>query len=746
MSIPCNLRIGDILLHRDGRRIRFDGDLGDGELNLIDVRTGGRFRIEDTETGEMRPPSVEWLRRALIAGDIHHTRKKDPVPSDRRGDLTKLDEDAADLVDPRYSWRKTWVREAKAVGVRCEPACQAFINLNHERIAAEYFERKKRRYKKPGASTLKRWIIKDPDGFAPGALVGLAGRQKGQSQLEDAEDALVHEAALYFWADIGASIVSAHALAGNGWKALRQAGQVKLGEKQPSYEAVRLRVWSIATYSTVLAKFGKERAEKMFGAVGEAIECTRAFERVFVDGTEFEQACVFGEDWSLPGGKLKGILAIDGFSTFVFDPVIFPGPYREEMSIEALCRVMTPPDHLTDQQLQEVENVGWTFGIPETWIPDNDKTLIGPAYVPSLLDLGSRLELPETYHHDAKALVEWIGGWLKSRLRGLPGTILSAKKKTDIRRDPVDEAELTIGQMISAVRALIWEHNHTPVVRLGNRSPFQVLMASVIAHGAATLQNPHQIRAELEKTVPDRVLTDDGLEYDGIQYRGPEVEAVLRRNYRRVARSNDKAEPVTLTVTIRTNDADIDYIRVWDPELQDFVKLLSTQPSYTGLLSRWEHDEYRRMAKIRGEKYDTEGQRVAARVRSLEQIDKEAPRAAFRRRNKMFALAHSEEVRQLSGARTKRPGFLTLPEHFTIVQTSTVMRGDPGRPPAGAKAAENIGKVARAHLAPQRNAGRGISPLRGDESDDRPINPTGQIDWDRLGDVAPDDDDYDEEQ
>lgn len=739
MSLPFNIAVGDIL-HVGGRRIRFEADLGDGDLHFTDVRTGARVRVEDPDTGEPSGTTVDWLLKALRAGQIHHQRASQPRPDDRRGDLTRLDEDAADSIDPRNSWRKTWVREARAAKVKCEPACKAFIALNYDRISAEYQERKGRKYKRPGACTLKRWIIKTPEGFAPDAHVSKAGRQKGQSQLTDAEDALVHEAALYFWSDMGASIVDAEAVMARGWRHLKEKGGIELGENRPSYEAVRLRVWSIATFTTVMKKFGRERAEKMFGAVGEPIEVHRAFQRVFVDGTELEQVCLFGEEWQLPGGKMKCVAAMDAFSTYVFDPTIFAGPYREEMSIETLCRVMTPPDFLTEEQLAFHEYMGWTFAIPEAWTPDNDRTLIGPGYVPALVDLGSRLELPETYHEDAKAPLEWWFGWLKSRLKGLPGTVLSPRHSRDIKQDPVEGAEMVAAQLIYAVRALIWEYNTTRVERLNWRSPFEVLIASMIANGAASLANPHRIRAEMEKTVNDRVLTDDGLEYDGIQYRGPEVEDVLRRNYHSVASSRDGHEPVTLKVSIRTNEANVDYIRVWDHNAKVLVKLWTTQPTYTNLLSRWEHDEYRSMAKARKEAFDTEGQRVRSRARSLEQIDEQAPKMAFRRRSKMFALSQCEEVRQLSGARARRPDFLKLPEHFVIVQTSTTMRGDPGTPPPGPKRSTENGGEKKRPPAPKREENRGVSPERQDDEDDGHGRAEDGVDWDALGLVAPEDD------
>src|SRR3546814_16347016 len=57
-------------------------------------------------------------------------------------------------------------------------------------------------------------------------------------------------------------------------------------------------------------------------------------------------------------------------------PVTFPGPYREEMSVEAIVRMMTPPTELTEEMLEEEPWAAWAFGTPTTIVPDNDRTLI----------------------------------------------------------------------------------------------------------------------------------------------------------------------------------------------------------------------------------------------------------------------------------------------------------------------------------------------------------------------------------
>lgn len=753
MSLPCDLVVGDILMS-ERRKIRFEADLGEGDLHFTDVRTGARLRVPDPTTGELVTTTTAWLLREVRAGRISKQRPRRRKNEDRRGDMSHVDEDAADSVDPRYSWRKTWVRQARQLSVKSEPACERFIKSHGERIVAEYRDRKGRAYNLPGASTLRRWIANEADEFQPAALISLAGRPRGQSPLTDQEDDAVTEAAIYCWAEPGASVRDGHVRLENAWNKL-PADQK--GEKVPTYETVRLRFHSLATYETVKAKFGQDKAERMFGAVGESFDINRAFEKVFVDGFELEQVAVFGEDWQLPGGKLRGVLCTDAFSTFVFDPAIYAGPHRDEMSMEALARVMTPPDFLTEEELAEDEHIGWAFGIPESWLPDNEKVIINRAYIPALTDLGSRLELPATYHSDAKAFVEWMIGHIKARMRGLPGTVLSPRHKKDLKRNPVNEAELTMHQIRTVVRGVIWDHNHTPVERLNWRSPYQVLIASMMAEGTASLEDPNRIRSMLGKTVPDAVIVNDGIEHDGVQYRGPEIEGYLKRNYHTTRRADQLDNTAKCICSIRTIEANLDYILLWDPHPDEmrFIVLWSTQPTYTAYLSRWEHDKYREMAKQRREKFDTQAQRVKSRMKSLEIIDKEAPKAAFRRRAVMFALAASEEVRQLSGARAKRKTHLRFPEHFVIVNSSIGMRGDPGTPPPGASKRPPTNKV----IAPRRDRGRGVSPDRDTAQVEHDVNGTGIAmspdqgtmqtheskgeqaprDWDSLGSNAPDD-------
>src|SRR3546814_2643872 len=71
-------------------------------------------------------------------------------------------------------------------------------------------------------------------------------------------------------------------------------------------------------------------------------------------------------------------------------------------------------------------------------------------------------------------------------------------------------------------------------------------------------------------------------------------------------------------VDIRTFEGDLDTIEVHNRVRKSFVTLYSTQPTYTSGLSRWEHAEYGRLARLRNKEFKTEEQRCRCRLRSEE--------------------------------------------------------------------------------------------------------------------------------
>lgn len=695
MSLPFHLPIGRIVLHQ-GRRIRFEGDLGDWTLRFSDVRTGAPFQVQDPKTGSLVLPTVEWVRQEFLVG-----RLVDPVGErqsigDRRNHFAGLDATACSRRDRKVLARSKWAIAAIKAGLpRTDEAYGRFIETHAEEFSALTGR------KQPSCSTLRRWVRKfEAGGARVFTLVSLAGRRHGCSQLCKTDDRLVHEAAIYYWAEARASIKDAEAYMRAERDKLIEAG-ADLPSKAPSYEAVRLRVRLLETFETHKRRFGKASAEKRFGAVGESIQATRFGERIYGDGTELRPIAVFDSDWPLAAGKMKTVAFVDGFTLFIFPPAIFAGPYREEMSVQALLNVMIPPE-LSDELIAEYPWLAWAYITPETVVVDNERSLVGPGYVPALDELGPTLELAGVYDHDAKSPIEGIWRCLKKYLDGLPGTVRGPRHPKDPTYDPVAGAELTREQLRAIILAFVHRWNTTPKKCLGDRSPLDLVRESILASGGQVrLQDPGFVKRSLAKTIEGCVLTTDGVVYDNIRYRGDAVEQVLKDNYRNTPNAQRIDGPGKCITSIRVFDGDIDSIDVLDIHNNRFVTLYSVQPRYTGMLSRWEHDQYRKMARARGEKFDTEAQRIRSRIQSLRTIDINAPKEPLRRRNAMHALYECAQIRRLSGERAKSPDFeRELPDDFFPMTSATGLRRDVPAPPPGPAKTES--RAAKRHPAPPR--------------------------------------------
>lgn len=653
MTVPFSPpRIGTPYLH-SGARVIYQGDRGDDFLDIRDGRSGGPYQPRDPRTGAVQQTTIAWLRRE------HAERRLRPVgptfvgKDGREREMAFLDSVASERKDAKSTWRFQWALAAKRDGpTRTDDGYAAFIArhckvLKHERFAP------------PQPSTLRKLVRSlENEGAFQSVFVSRAGRARGQSQLPEVEDTLVHDVAQRFWATREwPFVLDAYTVLEGEWKALGGGSAEGTSAKAPSYETLRLRIRSLQTRSTVAFKYGEQRAARLYEGLGDAVPVEVPLQVAFMDGFELEQVVNFGDDLPTPATRMKCVALIEGFSTFVWPPEVFAGPYRAEQSVGALLNMMTPPTCWSEEQLDQHPGMAWTFFRSLTIVPDNDKTLIPPSHLPGLLTLVDEVALPETYDPNAKNRIESFGKWLKGRLRGLPGTVSGRRPRRDDRRDPVAEAELTMHQERRIVLDHVWEWNTTRREDLGHRSPLEILMAHMAANGGPEIDDPDHVERTLARAETMTLTTDGGL-FDHIRYRnGPGSDVIgqlLEDNQRDFPVRSQLDGTAKITVQIRVYDRNLDYIDVLNDARGEWVRLWSTEPDYTQGLSRWEHHEYRRLAKERGERLDVPGTQAAARRRTLAQLEANLPNMAFRQRAGLAVFKDCEQVRFLSGARGVR--------------------------------------------------------------------------------------------
>jgi putative transposase len=639
---------GMMFKHGD-RSLKLERVHAGGEVELVDQRTLGLVRVKDGETGALSAPTVDWMREEFRCGRLHLDSPMPESAAERQNRFALLDPDASAFHDQKSVWRFRLAWRALGDEIKkTDASAGVWLDENYGKEEGD------KEFDRPSPASLRRWMRKlEKRGLRASSLVSLGGRRQGQSQLEPFVDALVHEAALWYWARPRAQIIDAYA-----WldKAIREAnGSLpnKLGRTKPfalpSKEALRKRINKLRCYETVAAKEGPTEAAKRYEGSGEAVEVNRILQLAYMDATTLEQVITFDTDWQLPACKVRITALMDAYCRAIIGWHVYAGPNRSETSVEAVLNCMVPSDYPAET-LAEFPELKYLFGRPASILPDNEKALIGPSSLPGFNEAGFTICLPPTEHPEAKACLERFFRSLKQALAQLPGTIIDPKRAKDLDYDGVEAASITMGQFRHVVAQVVASHNVSGSKALDGLSPLQVWMKRCGTRVTPAFENIADFRRLLGRTMP-ALLTTDGVELDGIRYRdAAKVQMLLdSMSHTEARRGQRKDGSATVNVRVRRSDGNIDTIDVYDTETRSYITLPSTQPKYTDRLSAWEHDYFRKMAKKRREPFEAEEARLRSKALTIKMIDELAPKAAFQQRRTMAAIYQSHVVDKRCG-------------------------------------------------------------------------------------------------
>lgn len=680
MALPFLLPTDTVLFFGD-RKIRFLGEIGDDILKFR-YADGDEELLKVSSDGpeEWRLPTVAWVITQFAAGKLVDPQHSDSLVY-RADRYIHLDRSACLEIDSKAGWRFDWADRVVTDKIkRNTTAIRAWIAIHDGPLP------------KPTPSSLLRWAKRLSDnGRRIGTLVNCAGREKGQSQLPDVVDRIVHRWAMHYWRPTKefmplATMDDAAAMVVRDWDRLREMGIPAIGDEAPSYECVRLRILSLECYSTFASRHGRIAADRKFVGSGETVDVTRPMDRVYMDGTEYEHSLFYSSDFKIPAAKLKGVMAMDCFSQFVFPFTPFAGPFRPEMGLQALRSIMTPPI-LTPEELEENPEALLFYGLPADIMIDRDKTLIRPAMIPNIVNITSTAELAEAYHSNAKSRLENFHKFVKAQMRDRPGHILGPFDKSYLGYNPIKDTQMTRAQYIYEIEQLRRDWNSKPKDSLGRRSPNDVMSAYIRNHGPR-LADPGEVWRALSSTPAKKCnLTKEGVTYDHIQYRWNRegVTKMLSANARNMAFTDRVKRRSKLQVSIRTWDDNIDFIEVYDPENREYHRLYSVDPGYTGGLSRWEHNLYKKYLKEGGTGAKSDRDRMRQKSIHLTKRAKNLADLPFRKRDEPTALMEAEE-RRLAGKLATNPNFGQVPELYTPTEIGGQNRQDEPTPPSQGQA------------------------------------------------------------
>lgn len=478
---------GQTFLH-EGVKLVFHRKVGE-RMMITDVHDE-ILLIYDEELDIEAMPRISWFLQELINSAIRCPSRSE-TDGERFDRLERLDLIGAAIRDPasvaRFHWAKAaqkaamkrnngtmaeWIAQVHPLPVpqlALSSSKSARTAVIHSKVALAF-------QKKPSARSVIDWMsrLKTGDGTVA-SFVNKAGRPLGHSQLLTKIDLLVDRGTELYWEDPKnfPTIESVAALIERWWEMLNRDGVSGIGGEPPVYETTRRRIRGTETFENYAKRYGMHAAIAKFAPKGEPVEVTRPFERVYLDGVEYEHLTRFSDEWQEVAGKMKGVAAMDAFSFYKWRSSVFYGPFRQEMSLEALMNVMLP-QRVAAADI-EADPTTLIHGMPTTILYDNNKADLPPSLVPSLIQF-SEVELIRIHHPDGKSPLEGSFRHDKVFLSGIKGRILPPKRRKDPRYKPAKAADMTAAQFEIEVERARLEWNSTPKASLGDRSPNEVML------------------------------------------------------------------------------------------------------------------------------------------------------------------------------------------------------------------------------------------------------------------------------
>lgn len=207
-----------------------------------------------------------------------------------------------------------------------------------------------------------------------------------------------------------------------------------------------------------------------------------------------------------------------------------------------------------------------------------------------------------------------------------------------------------------------------------------------------------------------QILTTDGLIYDNTHYRFSPLETsqTLSANSHKIPHKFRLEGTAKAFVSIRCWEGNIDRIEVIDDDTGEGFSMWSTNPQYTGGLSRWEHHQYQEMMRKRlgpGQvnlsQNDVEREIMATKAEFLGNFDDLRPKTGLRKSETATALVECEEHRQAllaeaegkSDVQRQRSGetnpFIPLRTRESVRVPAGSKREDEPRPPKQSRGRKN---------------------------------------------------------
>jgi putative transposase len=270
--------------------------------------------------------------------------------------------------------------------------------------------------------------------------------------------------------------------------------------------------------------------------------------------------------------------------------------------MQCLLHAIKPKTYISEKY-PSVSNTWDTYGLAEALRPDN-----GPEFYGKPLEDGCAqfdIDIDYTPPRSAwyKGSIERFFGMINTMLlQGQPGSFLKFLKVYDDEYDPQKKGSVSLDGLNEIVHIFIVD-----IVCQMSHPKFGSPRIDVWR--AATLEFPPALPSDeqdlrvLLGAITQRVISERGVEFEGLYYNSPELVR-LRHIYEKRDKRRKTGTQNREKAKVKYDPTDISCVYVFNPETDNFVAAPAVDQKYAQGLSLWQHQVIKRYAREEFKKVD----------------------------------------------------------------------------------------------------------------------------------------------
>jgi putative transposase len=355
-------------------------------------------------------------------------------------------------------------------------------------------------------------------------------------------------------------------------------------------------------YEEMVARYGKAAADKMFNTCKYSPPNTmRPLEIVEIDHTKLPLYVVDLET-NLPIGIPTLTTAIDRYTGMPIGYYISFEPASYLSVMHCLWHSIQPKDYV-QRKFPSVKHTWPCYGLMSALKTDNAPEFKGVQLEDACNLLFIDLDYAPPRLPWYKAKVERFFRTISTTtLQGQPGSFLKFMNKYDDEYDPKKSAVISLDSLQEILHLFIID-----IVGQMPHPKFGIPRVDVWLQGTSkyppVLPSSLQDLRVLLGAVTYRVISQNGIEFEGLYYRSPELTR-LRNVYEQRDKRRSTGRKEREKAKIKYDPANISFIYVFDPDSHNFVAVPAVDQNYTSNLSLWQHKVIKKLAYLSAQQVD----------------------------------------------------------------------------------------------------------------------------------------------